>query len=113
MRQSANDFDFAKVGLREGFYAQSCFLCQQAAEKALKAVLYMRGARTVIGHSLSRLLGELVPVFPEFAAFRDLAQEAVAGTEGLLAEVRALLPPAPTVPEASEVSADASRSGDQ
>ena len=30
----------------------ACFLCQQAAEKAVKAYLYHRGAEDVWGHSL-------------------------------------------------------------
>ncbi len=33
----------------------ACFLCQQAAEKAVKAYLYHRGAEDVWGHSLTDL----------------------------------------------------------
>lgn len=42
--------------MREGFPAQACFTSQQAAEKALKAILYLSGARFVPGHSLVELL---------------------------------------------------------
>ena len=34
---------FARVGHREGFFSKACFLCQQAGEKALKAVAYGDG----------------------------------------------------------------------
>ena len=33
-RQAANDLSFARVAVRERFYAQACFIAQQAAEKA-------------------------------------------------------------------------------
>ena len=51
-RQAANDLAFARVALREEFHAQACFIAQQASEKAVKAVAYGLGERTVIGHSL-------------------------------------------------------------
>jgi len=48
LRQAENDFAFAELGAREGFFAQACFVCQQAAEKALKALHYLRGERLVL-----------------------------------------------------------------
>ena len=48
-------FGLPKVGLREGFYAQVCFHCQQICEKALKSMLYGSGARIVYGHALVEL----------------------------------------------------------
>ena len=36
LAQAESDLGFAELGLREGFFAQACFVCQQAAEKALK-----------------------------------------------------------------------------
>lgn len=41
--------------LEERFGALACFHAQQAAEKALKAVLYAAGERLVLGHSVSAL----------------------------------------------------------
>jgi HEPN domain-containing protein len=38
LAQAGSDLAFAEVGVREGFFAQACFTCQQAAEKALKAL---------------------------------------------------------------------------
>jgi hypothetical protein len=41
--------------LSAGHYAAACFHGQQAAEKALKAVLYAQGSRVVLGHSVREL----------------------------------------------------------
>ena len=60
LRQAENDLLYARLGLREGFSAQVCFLCQQIAEKALKSVHYGKlGKRIVYGHSLVELAQEL------------------------------------------------------
>ena len=59
-KQAENDYKFARVGLDEGFYSQTCFLSHQACEKALKAVHYTElDKRIVIGHSLVKLAGEI------------------------------------------------------
>ena len=39
LRQAESDLAFAELGAREGFPAQACFTSQQAAEKALKAII--------------------------------------------------------------------------
>lgn len=55
LRQAESDLAYAELGLREGFFAQTCFQCQQVCEKAIKALRYGRGERTVIGHALVEL----------------------------------------------------------
>ena len=40
LAQAQSDLAFAEYGLDGGFYAQACFMCQQAGEKALKALHY-------------------------------------------------------------------------
>ena len=55
LRQAESDLAYAELGLREGFFAQACFQCQQVCEKAIKALRYGRGERTVIGHALVEL----------------------------------------------------------
>ena len=52
LEQADNDLAFARHALGGAFFHQACFVSQQCAEKALKAVLYHRGARSVLGHSL-------------------------------------------------------------
>jgi HEPN domain-containing protein len=75
LAQAENDLAFAEHGLRLGFYAQTCFLAQQVAEKALKALHYARGARIVIGHSVDGLLEALEPEAAELGELRRMAKE--------------------------------------
>ncbi|HXZ45037.1 MAG TPA: HEPN domain-containing protein [archaeon] len=69
--EATSDVAFARVGLREGFYSKVCFLCQQAGEKALKALAYGDGERFVPGHSLQDLLVRLLPRHPSVEPLRD------------------------------------------
>lgn len=55
LAQAQNDFLFAQSALRERFYAQCCFICQQVAEKALKAILLQRKQTLVFTHSTREL----------------------------------------------------------
>jgi HEPN domain-containing protein len=73
LAQARSELAFARVGLREGFYAQACFHCQQSAEMALKALHYLAGARLVIGHSLVELLAPLAAQDPSLASLRPAA----------------------------------------
>jgi HEPN domain-containing protein len=75
LAQARSDLAFAEVGAREGYHAQACFLCQQAAEKALKALHYLAGARVVLGHSVVELLEGLVARHAHLAALREAAQQ--------------------------------------
>jgi HEPN domain-containing protein len=50
LRQAENDLGYARLGLKEGYYAQACFLSQQICEKALKSIHYGGlGKRLVLG----------------------------------------------------------------
>ena len=51
-RQAVQDLDDAGFSRDGSRFNLACFLGQQAAEKALKAYLYHRGAEDVWGHSL-------------------------------------------------------------
>ncbi len=66
--QAQYDLQAARVNEQNGIYSWACFLCQQSAEKALKAFLYAQGEGPVIGHSSFRLAQECVTFDPEFAA---------------------------------------------
>ena len=59
MRQADSDIAFAQSAHSNGFFAQCCFICQQASEKALKSIAYRHGAQLVMGHSLLKLCAEL------------------------------------------------------
>ena len=75
LAQAESDLAFAELGLREGFFAQACFVCQQTVEKALKALRYLGGARVVLGHSVVELLDSLVAEHADLAGLREGAQQ--------------------------------------
>jgi len=56
LEQARTDLKVAKWSLKGNFYANTCFMSQQAGEKAFKAFCYLRGERAVLGHSLLELL---------------------------------------------------------
>jgi HEPN domain-containing protein len=53
LKQAHSDFKWAKLTFDGGFYAQTCFVCQQVAEKALKAIAYSQGAKSIKGHGVA------------------------------------------------------------
>jgi HEPN domain-containing protein len=73
LRQAENDLAFARVAVREGFHAQACFVAQQTAEKAAKAIAYGLGERLVIGHSIVELVERLRERVESLAALREAA----------------------------------------
>ncbi len=58
MDQAWGDLEHARSDLASGFYDWACFSAQQAAEKAVKAVLHRLGLEAW-GHSVADLLAEL------------------------------------------------------
>ena len=56
LKQAKHDLETAQLTAKGGSHDWACFLCQQTAEKALKAYLYLQGHRAVIGHSILGLL---------------------------------------------------------
>jgi len=71
-RRDLGDAEYAEAGAR---WNLACFLAQQAAEKALKAYLYARGAEAVWGHSVAELCHDAAAQDPAFA---ELGTEAAA-----------------------------------
>jgi len=71
-RRDLDDAEFAASGAR---WNLTCFVAQQAAEKALKAYLYHRGAEAVWGHSVAELCRDAAAQDP---AFGPLGVEAAA-----------------------------------
>jgi len=55
LEQATEDLKWVRLLLKEGGYHLVCFLAQQVAEKALKALLYAQGEEIVLGHSVERL----------------------------------------------------------
>ncbi|MDI6805130.1 MAG: HEPN domain-containing protein [Candidatus Bathyarchaeia archaeon] len=58
MSQAEHSLESSRRDMESGDYDWSCFKAQQAAEFAVKGLLYGIGV-TAVGHSISKLLGEL------------------------------------------------------
>jgi HEPN domain-containing protein len=69
------DLAYARDAASDGHHAPACFHCQQAAEKAVKALHYARGARVVLGHTVRALIENLDPRRPALDALLDAARE--------------------------------------
>ncbi len=103
-RQAQADVEVVQTLRSAGHFAAACFHAQQAAEKALKAVLYHQGARVVFGHSVRDLARRAEASDPAFAG--------VAGQAALLDQwyIPTRYPnglPAPAVPSEAYTAAQA------
>ena len=70
-----DDLDSARYLASGGRHAPACFFAQQTAEKAVKAVHYGQGARSVIGHNVRALVEKLSPRVATLDALIDAARE--------------------------------------
>lgn len=73
--QAEADLKTARDCLKDGNYYASAFFSQQAAEKALKGLLYSRGYRALLTHSVTELLEEASKLSPSFTAYLDYGRE--------------------------------------
>jgi HEPN domain-containing protein len=68
------DLDAARLLADNGMFSLACFHCQQAAEKALKAMHYAAGLEPW-GHSVAKLIADLIEqrqdIAPGIAAAQD------------------------------------------
>jgi len=73
--QAEDDLRFVEWISKEGrFFDKGCFISQQAGEKALKACLYGRGERRVIGHSLFEMVHDISNTEKTFGTIIDEAR---------------------------------------
>lgn len=72
---AGEDLAYARHAASGGHHAPACFYAQQAAEKAVKAVHYGRGARAVLGHNVRALVEGLEPRELRLDALLDAARE--------------------------------------
>ncbi len=72
-------FDLRAVAwnIQGKFYNTACFLAQQAAEKALKSLLYYSGARkkALLTHSVVTMIQAITPQVPELANALEEARQ--------------------------------------
>jgi len=73
LEQAQYDLAFARYALEGEHFNQVCFISQQSAEKAVKAVAYGLGARRVIGHSIVDLIDRFCAQAPDLARLREQA----------------------------------------
>lgn len=66
LRQGERDLISAQNSCRSGDFEWACFQAQQSAEKVLKALLYARGFRKILTHSVYELIREVGAFEPSF-----------------------------------------------
>jgi HEPN domain-containing protein len=68
-----NELSFAKAAFedQDNYYAQICFLCQQAVEKYLKGFLVANKIRYKRTHDLESLIKECMKINKKFEGFLD------------------------------------------
>ena len=72
LAQARRDLESAKSQRKEKFYEWACFISQQSAEKAIKAVMQKLGAETW-GHVTSKLLEALEEMEGKVSGLRKTA----------------------------------------
>jgi len=74
LRQGERDLVSARNSCRSGDFEWACFQAQQSAEKTLKALLYARGYRRILTHSVYELIREIGEYEPSFLALKSEAK---------------------------------------
>ena len=69
--QAEYDLGFARYAFEGEHWSQACFISQQAAEKAVKAIVYGSGERLVRGHSIVEIVERFKDRVPELKALRE------------------------------------------
>jgi len=72
--QAEADLRAADDSTSSGHYEWCCYQCQQAGEKALKALLYLHGRTSIVTHSLRRLVKECGALDATLAVLDDDAR---------------------------------------
>jgi HEPN domain-containing protein len=73
LAQASADLDAARSMHKEGHWWAACFHAQQAGEKAVKAYLYGKGERLVLGHAVAQLIRDAARHDARFLELADAA----------------------------------------
>lgn len=73
LRQASCDLSDAQLVAGAERHALACFLCHQAAEKAVTAFLLSHGAEHVWGHALADLCEDAMALDPSFDFIKSVA----------------------------------------
>jgi HEPN domain-containing protein len=68
LRQAEHDLRIARGHQERGDYSDTCFMAEQAAQKALKGFLMAQGQRSVPVHSVAQLAERCAQFDADFAA---------------------------------------------
>ncbi len=104
LRQAQADLAVVRTLRSAAHDAAACFHSQQAAEKALKSVLYAHGARVVLGHAVQDLARQCEV---HDTAFADVREEATRLDQFYISTRYPNGLPAPIVPSEAFTSAQA------
>lgn len=74
-RQGKRDGETAARNAAAGDHEVACFLYQQGAEKLLKALLYLKGERPVIGHATTHLAARAAEYDSRFKELAEACRE--------------------------------------
>ena len=69
--QSKYDLEAAKRNFEQKIYPYTCFLAEQAAQKALKSFLFLKGERYVWEHSVQKLIDRSSQYSNQFSALKE------------------------------------------
>ncbi len=73
LTQASHDLHAARANRDVGRHSLACFLCQQAAEKAVVGYLYNQGAEHVWGHALADLCEDAKAFDQSFEFIKSIA----------------------------------------
>lgn len=71
LRQARRDVAAAVALYEKGFEEWAVFLAHQAAERALKAYLYLHGTKVIVGHAIRALVHKCAQISPTFEVIHD------------------------------------------
>lgn len=71
LTQAEDEFKDASDLMKAGRFYLSLFLCQQSAEKALKAFIYLKVEEPIFSHSVADLLKLAVSLDGDFISLKD------------------------------------------
>ena len=56
LKQTEHDLLVAQTHLQNDCFSDCCFMCEQAAQKAMKAFLFAQGERAIVEHSIASMV---------------------------------------------------------
>lgn len=74
LRQVEHDWTVAESDFQRDFYSDCCFMCEQAAQKAMKAFLYAQGERAIAEHSIGGLMKRAITYERDFQLLLEKAR---------------------------------------